>query len=67
MTDFETMVAMLQRANRTFTVGTIEGEGNEILIPSDSSYYDTGVCMSFNLEGALEFIHSYEPEPEEDE
>ena len=65
MTDFDILLAMLTKANEKFFVDEVEGEHPCILVESSSPFYDTGVNFSFNDDGSLWGVHSYEPEPEE--
>lgn len=66
MTDFENVKTMLTKAGVKFKIDPIEGEHPSILIPSRyPKAYSTGVCYSFNDDGSLYAVHSYEPEEDE--
>lgn len=61
MNDFETTMCMLIKAGMDFTVEDVEGEHPCICIPSKSPFYSAGVTYSFNDDGSLYSVHSYEP------
>lgn len=62
MTDFEILVEMLKRANRKFYFDKAEGEHTSVCAPSEHpDQYTTGVYFSFNDDGSLYAVHSYEP------
>lgn len=67
MTDFEILVEMLKRANRKIYIDEVEGEHAGIRAPSEyPDRYTTGIYFSFNNDGSLYAVHSYEPDEGEE-
>ena len=65
MKDFDMVLAMLTNANEEFYVAKVEGEHPCVNVPSSCpEYYTTGVTFSFNPDGSLYSVHSYEPDEE---
>ena len=64
--DFIKILGILDGANVNYKVRKVDGEHDCITIPSDSEYYDTGVCFGFNEDGGLFAIHPYEPDEGEE-
>lgn len=64
MTDFETILRILVKANyQSFEVNVIKGEYPSIDVPSPHpENYTTGVTFTFNDDGSLYSVHSYEPD-----
>lgn len=61
--DFETILSMLRACGCIHTVEPIEGEHPSIDCPSPHpENYSTGVTFSFNDDGSLYSVHSYEPD-----
>ena len=62
MNDFEKVLIMLSKANENFKVFDGEGEHPFIEVPSPHpENYSTGVIFSFNDDGSLYSVHSFEP------
>ena len=61
MNDFVKVIQMLGGANIDFDICYVEGEHPCICIPSKSPFYSAGVTYSFNDDGSLYSVHSYEP------
>ena len=67
MNDFNTILDILKRANIKFEIMELEGEHSSIDCPSPyPDNYDTGVTFTFNDDGSLYSVHSFEPEPEDE-
>ena len=57
---FSIILNILRKAGIKYEIGKTEGLHDTILIPSDSEFYDTGVCFSFNEDGTLFAVYPYE-------
>ena len=67
MNDFTMILGMLDRANARFRIHDVEGEHPCITIPSSHpENYTAGVTFSFNDDGSLFAVHSYEPDDDDD-
>ena len=68
MNDFERVLIMLSKANQNFkAVEGEEGECPSIEVPSPyPENYSTGVIFSFNDDGSLYSVHSFEPDEDEE-
>ena len=65
--DFNTITTILKKANVRYIVTPIEGEGSSVDCPSPfPQNYSTGVTFSFNDDGSLYSVHSYEPDEDEE-
>lgn len=61
--DFETILLMLNKCACKYTVEPVDGEFPCICCPSPyPENYTTGVTFSFNDDGSLYSVHSYEPD-----
>lgn len=66
--DFTVILEMLERSNTKYKIGLIEGEHSSIDCPSPyPENYSTGVTFSFNNDGSLSSVHSYEPDEDEEQ
>lgn len=62
MNDFLTIVKMLASTDTKFIIAPVEGEHPCLNIPSKyPENYSSGVCFSFNDDGSLGGVWSYEP------
>lgn len=67
MNDFTRTLIMLTSANAKFHIDVVEGEHPGICVPSEyPEEYSTGVYFSFNEDGSLFAVHSYEPDEAEE-
>lgn len=66
--DFVAILGMLEQSNTKYRISPIEG-GEHPSIDCPSPYpqnYSTGVTFSFNDDGSLYSVHSYEPDEGEE-
>ena len=65
--DFNTIITILKKANVRYIIAPIEGEHSSINCPSPfPQNYSTGVTFSFNDDGSLYSVLSYEPDEDEE-
>lgn len=65
--DFNTIKTILKKANVQYIVTPVEGEHSSINCPSPCPQnYSAGVIFSFNDDGSLYSVHSYEPDEDEE-
>lgn len=65
--DFARVIEMLTNTNEKYRIDVVEGEHPSICVPSAyPENYTTGVIFSFNNDGSLFSVHSYEPDEGEE-